>query len=109
MLAAVPACPKCATDNPDIARFCLACGAQLDNQSPIAPLKERKVITALFCDPVGFTSTSEQAAPEDVLARLRPYYPPLRPEVERSGGRAQKFLGGAIVGVRAGPVPRQGA
>ena len=48
MLAAVPACPKCATDNPDIARFCLACGAQLDNQSPIAPLKERKVITAHY-------------------------------------------------------------
>ena len=44
MLAAVPACPNCATDNPDIARFCLACGARLDPQSPIAPLKERKVI-----------------------------------------------------------------
>src|SRR5438093_1364791 len=107
MLAPVPACPNCATDNPHIARFCLACGARLASQSANAPLEERKVVTALFCDLVGFTAASEGVDPEDVLARLRPYYARLRTEIERFGGGVQKFIGDAIVGVFGAPVAHE--
>ena len=40
--------------------------------------RERKVVTVLFADLVGFTSRSEQLDPEDVDAVLRPYHERLR-------------------------------
>src|SRR5947209_4183934 len=52
------------------------------------PRRERKVITVLFADLVGFTSRAEQLDPEDVEAILRPYHERLRYELERWGGAA---------------------
>jgi class 3 adenylate cyclase len=45
--------------------------------------EERKVVSVLFCDLVGFTAASEQQDPEDVRARIRPYHARLRRETER--------------------------
>ena len=36
--------------------------------------EERKVVSVLFVDLVGFTAASETVDPEDVRARLRPYH-----------------------------------
>jgi len=47
--------------------------------------EERKVVTVLFCDLVGFTSRSDRADPEDVGAMLRPFHARLRAEIERVG------------------------
>jgi class 3 adenylate cyclase len=66
----VPVCAKCGQDNPDVARFCLACGAPL--AAAERPAEERKLVTVLFCDIVGSTATAEQLDPEDVRARLAP-------------------------------------
>jgi class 3 adenylate cyclase len=61
---------------PTTAKFCPECGAAL---TPTEPAHEvRKVVTVLFCDLVGFTARSDQADPEDVQARLRPYHARLR-------------------------------
>ena len=71
----MPVCAVCSQENPDIARFCLACGAALTAE----PLREeRKVVTVLFADLVGFTSRAEQLDPEDVRAVLAPYWERLR-------------------------------
>src|SRR5213083_1736611 len=69
--------------------------------------RERKVITVLFADLVGFTSTSEQRDPEDVEAILRPYHERLRYELERWGGTVEKFIGDAVMALFGAPVSRE--
>jgi class 3 adenylate cyclase len=69
--------------------------------------EERKVVTVLFCDLVGFTAASEQADPEDVRARIRPYHTRLRREIERHGGTVEKFIGDAVMAVFGAPVAHE--
>ena len=69
--------------------------------------RERKVITVLFADLVGFTATSEQLAPEDVADILRPYHERLRAELERWGGTVEKFIGDAVMALFGAPVTRE--
>lgn len=66
-------CPNCGEENLDKAKFCLECGTPLKG-SPMAPAEERKVVSVLFVDLVGFTARSHQADPEDVRAALKPYH-----------------------------------
>ena len=65
----------------------------------VALAEERKVITALFCDLVGFTATSESADPEDVDRMLTRYFATARRLIEVHGGVVEKFIGDAVVGV----------
>ena len=76
-------CPECGRENPADARFCSACGTRLE-PAPREAREERKVVSVLFADLVGFTSRSERLDPEDVRAMLSPYYARLRSELERS-------------------------
>src|ERR671932_1470745 len=69
--------------------------------------RERKVITVLFADLVGFTATSEQLDPEDVADILRPYHDRLRQELERWGGTVEKFIGDAVMALFGAPVTRE--
>ncbi len=69
--------------------------------------RERKVVTVLFADLVGFTSRSEQLDPEDVEAILRPYHERLRYELERWGGTVEKFIGDAVMALFGAPVTRE--
>ncbi len=57
-------CAACGQENPEGFKFCGACGASL--QEAAATRAERKVVTVLFADLVGFTSRPEQLDPEDV-------------------------------------------
>src|SRR4051794_6056064 len=63
--AAMDTCRSCGADNPEGQRFCGGCGAALGAPAASLP-EERKVVTALFCDLVGFTAASEAADPEDI-------------------------------------------
>jgi class 3 adenylate cyclase len=64
-------CGQCGTSS-EGAKFCPECGVALVvSKRPVA--EERKVVTALFCDLVGFTSLSETADPEDVNTMLDAY------------------------------------
>jgi predicted ATPase/class 3 adenylate cyclase len=60
-------------------------------------------VSVLFVDLVGFTSRAERLDPEDVRAFLTPYYQRVRSEVERFGGRVEKFIGDAVMGVFGAP------
>jgi class 3 adenylate cyclase len=79
-------CPACGRENPDGFQFCGFCGTTLAEPAPGAALEERKVVSVLFCDLVGFAAAAEHADPEDVRARLRPYHARVRTEIERFGG-----------------------
>ena len=100
-------CAACGEENPERARFCLDCAAPLTSEST-ARVEERKVVTVLFCDLVGFTARAEQADPEDVAPAARqPYQSLLRREIERFGGTVEKFIGDAVMAVFGAPVAHE--
>jgi class 3 adenylate cyclase/tetratricopeptide (TPR) repeat protein len=98
-------CSACGTENPEHARFCLACGAELA-AAPAAG-EERKVVSVLFVDLVGFTDRSDRADPEDVRATLRPYHERVKADIERFGGTVEKFIGDAVMAVFGAPVAHE--
>src|ERR671926_445710 len=69
--------------------------------------RERKVVTVLFADLVGFTARAETLDPEDVEAILRPYHARLRSELERFGGTVEKFIGDAVMALFGAPVAHE--
>jgi predicted ATPase/class 3 adenylate cyclase len=69
--------------------------------------EERKVVTVLFADLVGFTSRAELLDPEDVRALLSPFYARLRTELERFGGTVEKFIGDAVMALFGAPVTHE--
>jgi class 3 adenylate cyclase/tetratricopeptide (TPR) repeat protein len=72
-----------------------------------ASREERKIVTVLFADLVGFTARSEQLDPEEVRAFLSPYYVRLRMELERYGGTVEKFIGDAVMALFGAPVAHE--
>jgi len=106
------ACAVCGTSNAPTARFCGACGAPLEDAATAAApradvAEERKVVSVLFADLAGFTAGSDGADPEDVKARLRPYFARAREEIESVGGTVEKFIGDAVVGLFGAPISRE--
>jgi class 3 adenylate cyclase len=99
----VTICPSCGQENPPIAKFCLACAEPLPERAPGLP-EERKVVTVLFADLVGFTARAEKLDPEDVRAILTPYFARVRTEIEKFGGTVEKFIGDAVMAVFGAPV-----
>jgi len=99
-------CAQCGAENRAEARFCDSCGAALVPE-PGDAREERKVVTVLFADLVGFTSRAEQMDPEDVRAVLEPYHAHLRSELERYGGTVEKFIGDAVMALFGAPVAHE--
>jgi class 3 adenylate cyclase len=98
-------CSACGFDNAPSAKFCSECGASLTAAAP--QREERKVVTVLFADLVGFTSRAEHLDPEDVRAVLSPYYQRLRVELARFGGTVEKFIGDAVMALFGAPVAHE--
>ncbi|HLG08072.1 MAG TPA: adenylate/guanylate cyclase domain-containing protein [Gaiellaceae bacterium] len=69
--------------------------------------RERKVVTVVFCDLVGFTAQAESMDPEDVEAILRPYHERVRSELERHGGTVEKFIGDAVMALFGAPTAHE--
>ena len=95
-------CAACNQENPPIAQFCLTCGRPLAGGKPTSR-EERRIVTVIFVDLVGFTSRAETLDPEDVRAILAPYHDRVRDEIESFGGVVEKFIGDAVVGVFGAP------
>jgi len=73
-------CPSCGRENPEGARFCNECASPLQGHDrPVG--EERKVVSVLFVDLVGFTARAETLDPEDVRALLAPFHARLRSAV----------------------------
>jgi class 3 adenylate cyclase len=61
--------------------------------------EERKVVTVLFADLVGFTARAERLDPEDLRAIQSAYFERVRQEIEAFGGTVEKFIGDAVMAV----------
>ena len=90
-------CAACGVENPEIARFCLACGTQLAEARP--PQETRKVVTIVFSDLKGSTSLGEALDSEALREVMTRYFDAMRDELERHGGVIEKFIGDAVMAV----------
>src|SRR6266568_4428965 len=100
-------CSSCGKELPGEFPFCPFCGAALMAAPPGLVHEERKVVTVLFADLVGFTTRAETMDPEDVHALLSPYHARLRAELERFGGTVEKFIGDAVMALFGAPIAHE--
>ena len=73
-----------------------------------ASVAERRLVSILFADLVGFTSWSADKDPEEVRELLTRYFDRARIIVERYGGMVEKFIGDAVMAVWGVPATREG-
>ena len=99
-------CPSCAAVVALDVDFCTSCGSPLGVEAP-ASTEERKIVSVLFADLVGFTARAESLDPEEVRAFLAPYFARLRGELERFGGTVEKFIGDAVMALFGAPVAHE--
>ena len=92
----MPTCPNCGEDNPERARFCMACTAPL---GAVPPTGARKTVTIVFSDLVGSTALGERLDPEALREVLDRYFSEMRACLERHGGIVEKYIGDAIMAV----------
>jgi class 3 adenylate cyclase/tetratricopeptide (TPR) repeat protein len=113
-LAAI--CPHCGEANTPGARFCGECGRAIGDPEAVAavevgghdiPATERRLVSVLFADLVGFTTLSEVRDAEDVRDLLSTYFDTSRDVVERYGGTVEKFIGDAVMAVWGTPTAQE--
>jgi class 3 adenylate cyclase/tetratricopeptide (TPR) repeat protein len=96
-------CAHCGTENPDAARFCLACGKPLVS-APAPSGDARKVVTVLFSDVTGSTRLGERLDPESLRQVMARYFDEMKAALEAHGGTVEKFIGDAVMAVFGIPV-----
>src|SRR5690349_17551495 len=97
MLRSMTTCAGCGTENPDAARFCMACGEPLTAPEPVREM--RKVVTVVFADVTGSTGLGERLDPESLRSIMGRWFEAMRVVLERHGGSVEKFIGDAVVAV----------
>jgi class 3 adenylate cyclase len=70
------------------------------------PAVERRIVSVLFADLVGFTPLSESLDPEDVATIQDAYFSATRETIQRYGGVLEKFIGDAAMAVFGAPRAR---
>src|SRR5206468_79691 len=130
-------CPSCGAENPSGKKFCGDCGTALamtcsscgsaiepgkkfcgDCGAPVEavaievagtppPVAERRLVSVLFADLVGFTSASEDRDAEETREVLTRYFDGTRQIIERYGGTVEKFIGDAVMAVWGAPVAQE--
>jgi class 3 adenylate cyclase/predicted ATPase len=85
--------------------FCGACGSPVRPVEP--PPRERRLVSVLFCDVVGFTKFSESRDFEDVRDVLDQYFAAARRIVDEYGGMIEKFIGDAVMALWGAPTARE--
>jgi class 3 adenylate cyclase/tetratricopeptide (TPR) repeat protein len=99
-------CPACSAVVGTDVSFCTSCGEALE-PVPSLPTDERKVVSVLFADLVGFTTRAERLDPEEVRKLLDTYHSTVRHELERFSGTMEKFIGDAAVGLFGAPLAHE--
>ncbi len=96
------ACPACGNPVPEGARFCPSCGAAMH-----VPSDERRVVSVLFGDVVGFTSLAETRDPEQVKNLMDRCFERLVADITAFGGRVDKIVGDGILALFGAPVAHE--
>jgi class 3 adenylate cyclase/tetratricopeptide (TPR) repeat protein len=112
--ALAASCASCGGENPPGKRFCGHCGSSLDAGAAAPPLTvvpavgvERRHVTVLFADLVGFTAASESRDAEDTRLLLSQYFETCQRLISRYGGTVEKFIGDAVMAVWGTPVANE--
>ena len=127
-------CPNCGTPNTAGTKFCGECGTPMAGAAAAAPIvgalgaaaasasaglgaaagdatatpiAERRLVSILFADLVGFTSLSEGRDPEEVRELLSRYFDAAREQIRRYGGTVEKFIGDAVMAVWGAPTAHE--
>jgi class 3 adenylate cyclase/tetratricopeptide (TPR) repeat protein len=112
-------CRVCASPVEPGRKFCAECGSPLsatgqpaagsraDGGPDAGPATERRVVSVLFIDLVGFTTASEARDAEDTRELLTRYFDLATTTIERYGGVVEKFIGDAVMAVWGAPVARE--
>jgi len=109
------ACPLCGASNEPEDRFCGECAAPLTQGARPAAVHagvstavaERRLVSVLFADLVGFTPFAEERDAEDVRDILTRYFELASDVITRYGGTVEKFIGDAVMAVWGSPVARE--
>src|SRR3954462_1424139 len=130
-------CSACDTENRPGARFCRGCGSPLEDRCPTCgaaveagerfcdgggtalgggpgervqlrePVAERRLVSVLFADLVGFTALSEARDAEEVRELLSRYFDACKRLISLYGGAVEKFIGDAVMAVWGTPVAQE--
>jgi class 3 adenylate cyclase len=105
-------CPSCGASLAGTENFCGECGAQLRPPAASAvaapaAAAERRLVSVLFADLVGFTALSESRDPEEVRELLLRYFDTCRRLISLYGGTVEKFIGDAVMAVWGTPVANE--
>ena len=116
----LPGCPSCGAANQPGKRFCGTCGTPLvpgavrdGGSHPVltprnpAPVAERRLVSVLFADLVGFTTLAEGRDAEDTRELLARYFDLSRDVIGRYGGTVEKFIGDAVMAVWGAPTSHE--
>ena len=95
-------CSSCRAEVPGGARFCAECGQDLRLRGD-----ERRVVTVVFADLVGYTALSETRDPEQVKNLVDRCFERLVVDIAEFGGRVDKIIGDAIVALFGAPTAHE--
>ena len=81
--------------------------AQVPDGAAASTVAERKLVSVLFADLVGFTAMSEARDAEAVREQLTEYFGVAQEIISRYGGSVEKFIGDAVMAVWGTPVAHE--
>jgi class 3 adenylate cyclase len=125
-------CPSCGAANLPAAKFCSECATPMSGGAPRAaavtgagptaaaagvpaagsaasaePVAERRLVSVLFADLVGFTTYAEGRDSEEVRELQDRYFAMVREVIGRYGGVVEKFIGDAAMALWGAPIARE--